>query len=153
MRQIRQHVDRPVLITDARQSGDEEFDHRRKRYLIMMALRALCILGAASTFRFSGWLAAAFVVGGLVLPWTAVLIANDRPPKESVRFRRFFNGHPGDLNGHPGDLRFERELPSPGPPSEDAGRGPSADAHRGRGSGSATPTGPSGKGGETVIDI
>jgi hypothetical protein len=92
VRPIKQHVDRPVLITEARRSGDDEFDHRRRRYLLMMGLRALCIIGAASTFQFSGWLAAAFVVGALVLPWTAVLIANDRPPKEAVRFRRFVEG-------------------------------------------------------------
>lgn len=55
----------------------------------MMALRAVCIVGAASTFSFSGWLAAGFVAAALVLPWSAVLIANDRPPKQELRFRRF----------------------------------------------------------------
>jgi hypothetical protein len=82
-------ADRPALITEAPVNVDDEFDRRRKRYLIMMIIRALCIIGAASTFQFSGWLAAGFIVAAAVLPWCAVLIANDRPPKQEVRFRRF----------------------------------------------------------------
>jgi hypothetical protein len=92
VRTLRHHAERPVLITEARLSNDDEFDRRRKRYLIMMSMRAVCIVAAACTFRISGWLAAGFVVGALVLPWTAVLIANDRPPKQGVRFRRFRGG-------------------------------------------------------------
>jgi hypothetical protein len=85
----RQPSDRPILITEAPVNADDEFDRRRKRYLLMMTIRALCIVGAATTFRVSGWLAAVFVVAALVLPWCAVLIANDRPPKQEMRFRRF----------------------------------------------------------------
>jgi hypothetical protein len=84
--------DRPVLITEAPINVDDEYNRRRKRYLIMMIIRALCIIGAATTFTYSGWLAAAFVAAALVLPWMAVLIANDRPPKQEVRFRRFLPG-------------------------------------------------------------
>jgi len=82
-----------VLITEAPVSVADEFAHRRRRYLITMIIRALCIVGAASTFRFSGWLAAGFVVGAMVLPWCAVLIANDRPPKRELQFRRFLPQH------------------------------------------------------------
>jgi hypothetical protein len=89
VRPSRNPADRPILITEAPVNADDEFDHRRKRYLLMMALRAVCIIGAASTFTFSGWLAAGFVAAALVLPWSAVLIANDRPPKQELRFRRF----------------------------------------------------------------
>ena len=78
----RSHTEQPVVITTAPESGDDEFDRRRKRYAIMMALRAVCVLGAALTYRFSLILALAFVVGGLVLPWCAVIIANDRPPRK-----------------------------------------------------------------------
>jgi hypothetical protein len=79
----------PILITEAPVNTDDEFDRRRKRYLIMMTIRAACIIGAATTFQVSGWLAAGFVAAALVLPWSAVLIANDRPPKQELRFRRF----------------------------------------------------------------
>jgi Flp pilus assembly protein TadB len=80
------------LITEAPVNADDEYNLRRKKYLIMMIIRALCIIGAASTFGFSGWLAAAFVAAAVVLPWSAVLIANNRPPKQAVRFRRFLPG-------------------------------------------------------------
>ncbi len=95
------HSDDAALITTAQESGDEEYDHRRKKYAIMMALRALCVLGAALTYRVSIILALAFVVGGMVLPWCAVLIANDRPVKKRVA-----------TPGYQGDLRGERALPS-----------------------------------------
>ena len=92
MRPSSRHPDRPILITEAPINVDDEYNRRRKRYLIMMIIRALCIIGAATTFTYSGWLAAAFVAAALVLPWAAVLIANDRPPKQAVRFRRFLPG-------------------------------------------------------------
>src|SRR5206468_8857134 len=52
------HTDRPILITEAPVNADDEYNRRRRRYLIMMIIRALCVIGAASTFRYSGWLAA-----------------------------------------------------------------------------------------------
>ena len=80
--------DRPALITDARESLDDEYDRRRKRYAIMMATRALCIIAAAVTYSVSWLLAVALIAGGTVLPWCAVLLANDRPPLKARRFRR-----------------------------------------------------------------
>jgi hypothetical protein len=56
----------------------------------MMSLRIVCLLIAVVTAPISLWLAAAFIVGGLVLPWAAVIIANDRPPKRASRFVRFW---------------------------------------------------------------
>jgi hypothetical protein len=79
---MRRSHDQPQLITSAPESNDDEFDRRRKRYTVMMTLRALCVLGAALSYQVSIILSLAFVVGGLVLPWCAVLIANDRPPKK-----------------------------------------------------------------------
>jgi len=92
VRPSRSSSDRPILITEAPVNADDEYDRRRKRYLVMMTLRAGCIIGAASTFTLSGWLAAGFVAAAVVLPWSAVLIANDRPPKQELRFRRFLGG-------------------------------------------------------------
>jgi Flp pilus assembly protein TadB len=70
-----------ALITTAPQNSGDEFDKRKKKYAIMMATRALCVLLAATTYRVSLTLAMVFVIAGAVLPWCAVLIANDRPPK------------------------------------------------------------------------
>jgi Flp pilus assembly protein TadB len=81
----RSRADQPALITTAPESGDEEYDRRRKRYAIMMALRALFVLGAAVSYHTSVALALGFAIGGVVLPWCAVLLANDRPPKKRER--------------------------------------------------------------------
>jgi hypothetical protein len=96
----RSKADEPVLITTAPQNSDDEFDRRRTKYAIMMAGRALCVLAAALTYRISIPLAMAFVIGGMILPWCAVLIANDRPAKK--KSARLGYGH---------DLRPERALP------------------------------------------
>jgi Protein of unknown function (DUF3099) len=52
----------------------------------MMGLRIVCVVAAASVFRVSILLALAFMVGGAVLPWCAVLIANDRPARSRTAF-------------------------------------------------------------------
>lgn len=91
------------MITSAPESGDDEFDRRRRKYAIMMSLRALCVIGAACTYQLSLVLALAFIVGGVVLPWCAVIVANDRPAKKKVAVAA----------GQRYDLRAERALPSP----------------------------------------
>ena len=83
-----------MLITTAHESGDDEYDRRRKKYAIMMTLRALCVLGAALTYRVSIVLALAFVVGGMVLPWCAVIIANDGPAKKRAPGRPSYQPRP-----------------------------------------------------------
>jgi Flp pilus assembly protein TadB len=101
----RSRADEPVLITTAPERSEDEFDRRRTKYAIMMGLRALCVIAAASTYRISIALALAFVVGGMILPWCAVIIANDRPAKKRAQH----------MTQRP-DLRTERALP---PASDD----------------------------------
>lgn len=96
----RSHDDQPALITTAAERSDDEYDRRRTKYAIMMTLRAVCVIAAATTYRVSIWLALAFVVGGIVLPWCAVIIANDRPAKKR-----------SNSLGYRHDLRTERALP------------------------------------------
>lgn len=69
------------MITTAPQASGDGYDQRRKKYAIMMGTRALCVLLAAVTYQVSFVLAMVFVAAGVVLPWCAVLIANDRPAK------------------------------------------------------------------------
>lgn len=83
----RTHVDEPALITSARESADDEYDRRRKRYAITMLIRTLCVLAAALTYQVSILLALAFIAGGVVLPWCAVIVANDRPAKKRTQAR------------------------------------------------------------------
>jgi Protein of unknown function (DUF3099) len=82
----------PVLITEAQPSLDEQLSARRTKYLIMMSIRVVCLVLAAA-FYHTPWLLAIFVAGAVALPWMAVLIANDRPPKKALRPHRF-GGHP-----------------------------------------------------------
>ncbi|MGH8860769.1 MAG: DUF3099 domain-containing protein [Jatrophihabitantaceae bacterium] len=77
--------DQPALITSAPQSSGDEYERRKKKYAIMMATRAICVVLAATTYRVSLILSLAFVIAGAVLPWCAVLIANDRPAKKRTK--------------------------------------------------------------------
>jgi Flp pilus assembly protein TadB len=78
----------PVLITEAQPSLDDQFHARRKKYAIMMGTRAVCLVLAVTWYR-TWWLMAIFIVGGVVLPWMAVLIANDRPPRRARKVNRY----------------------------------------------------------------
>jgi threonine/homoserine/homoserine lactone efflux protein len=80
------------LITEAQPSLDDQFRSRRKRYAIMMATRAVCLVLAAVCYRIV-WLMAIFAIGAAVLPWMAVLMANDGPPKKAAKANRRA-GHP-----------------------------------------------------------
>lgn len=85
--------DEPILITEAGPSYEEEFATRRRRYAIMMASRVPCLILAA-VFYETPWLAVAFLVLSIPLPWMAVLIANDRLPRASEKFSRYRDTQP-----------------------------------------------------------
>jgi uncharacterized membrane protein len=80
---------RPVLITDARQSPKAELRYREIRYVLMMSVRAVCLVIAAILVSARVpllwlWLPICFF-GMLVVPWLAVIWANDRLPKQRYR--------------------------------------------------------------------
>ena len=86
--------EKPALITDAEPSPEEQLRVRQWRYGIMMGIRALLLIVAtilASLRVPLLWLWLPLCALGMVLlPWMAVLIANDRLPKQDRRlFRRF----------------------------------------------------------------
>jgi Flp pilus assembly protein TadB len=74
----------PVLITEAEPSLDDQHAARKKRYAITMGVRAVAITLAAVVYQYALWLAIVFAVLGTVLPWIAVVMANDRPPKHKL---------------------------------------------------------------------
>lgn len=80
--------DAPVLITEAAPSYDDQHAARRKKYAIMMSLRFPCLIAAGFSYHI-WWLALTFIVLSIPLPWVAVLIANDRPPRKSERVNRY----------------------------------------------------------------
>lgn len=89
MSRTRSNAQPPIAITSVPLSLDDQHDARRRKYLIMMGIRVLCVLAAVATAPASLWLALIFICGGAVLPWCAVLIANDRPPRHGSTFVRF----------------------------------------------------------------
>ena len=86
--------DGPILITEAQVSYDEEFAARKKRYSLIMAFRIPClVLAGVFGIGFNWpWVAVAFIVLSVPLPWVAVLIANDRPAKKAEKKNRYRAG-------------------------------------------------------------
>jgi hypothetical protein len=87
----RHEDDGPILITQAAPSYDEEFAARKKRYSLIMACRIPCLL-LAGVFGIGFNLplvAVLFIVLSVPLPWVAVLIANDRPPRKAEKANRY----------------------------------------------------------------
>jgi len=79
---------RPALITDAAENPEKELRRREIRYVAMMLTRAACLVGGAVLVSTKPplwplWVLLC-VVGMVLLPWLAVIIANDRPPKSKA---------------------------------------------------------------------
>ncbi|MBW0012079.1 DUF3099 domain-containing protein [Mycobacterium sp.] len=82
---------RPVLITSAAPSYEEEHRARVRKYLTLMAFRIPALILAAVAYGawHNGLISVAIVAVSVPLPWMAVLIANDRPPRRPDEPRRF----------------------------------------------------------------
>ena len=82
---MKKQPERPVLITNAARSQSDQLRSREIRYVTMMAGRAACLILGAILISVRPpllplWLSLC-AIGMVFLPWAAVLIANDRPPK------------------------------------------------------------------------
>lgn len=74
-----------MVISDVEMSPDEELRIRTIRYVVMMSIRALLVVVCAILVMVQApllwlWLPLG-LVGMAVLPWLAVLLANDRLPQ------------------------------------------------------------------------
>lgn len=73
---------RPVVITNAERSQDDQLHSREVRYILMMTFRALCLVAAAVLASVHApllWLWIPICLVGMVaVPWLAVILANDR---------------------------------------------------------------------------
>jgi len=85
------HKGRPVLITAAAPSYEEQRRARVRKYLTLMAFRVPALILAAVAYGawHNGLISLLIVAVSVPLPWMAVLIANDRPPRRSDEPRRF----------------------------------------------------------------
>ncbi|MDR3659745.1 MAG: DUF3099 domain-containing protein [Mycobacterium sp.] len=82
---------RPVLITRAAPAYEEQHRARVRRYLTIMSFRIPALLLAALAYSIwhNGLISLAILIGSIPLPWIAVLIANDRPPRTAEEPRRY----------------------------------------------------------------
>ena len=85
---MKKQPERPVLITDAARSQRDQIRSREIRYVTMMGLRAACLIVGAVLISVRPPLLPVWLVlcaaGMVFLPWAAVLIANDRPPRSKA---------------------------------------------------------------------
>ena len=118
---------RPVLITRAAPPYEEEHRQRVRKYLTLMSFRAPALIFAAVAYNVwhNGWISLAIVAVSIPLPWMAVLIANDRPPRRADEPRRF------DQARHHTPLAPTAEHPvlEAQPPALDATDDPPRDDH------------------------
>jgi hypothetical protein len=84
---------RPVLITRAAPAYEEQHRARVRKYLTLMSFRIPALIFAAVAYSIweNGLISLGIVVLSIPLPWMAVLIANDRPPRRAEEPRRFDN--------------------------------------------------------------
>lgn len=82
---------RPVLITAAAPSFEQQHRQRVRKYLTLMAFRVPALILAAVAYGMwhNGLVSLLILVGSIPLPWMAVLIANDRPPRSAEEPRRY----------------------------------------------------------------
>jgi hypothetical protein len=80
--------DTPALITTAARSYDEELAARKRKYLTVMLVRLSCLVVAGIVYE-TWWLAVAFLLLSIPLPWIAVLVANDGPPRKDEDVNRY----------------------------------------------------------------
>lgn len=90
-----------AVITQAELPYDVQLKSRRKRYMLAMSMR-IPLLIAATVFYHHLWLSIPLLLISIPLPWMAVLIANDRPPRNRAARKVV-----------PGVINYERALPPP----------------------------------------
>jgi DUF3099 family protein len=82
---VKKQQERSVVITDADRSPADQYRSRQIRYVSMMAARAACLIIGAILVSVRPPLLPLWLIlcaaGMVFLPWAAVLIANDRPPR------------------------------------------------------------------------
>jgi hypothetical protein len=68
----------PVRITSASRSHSEDLWAREKRYMVTMGIRTACFVLGVGFYLSPApkWICVVFIIGSLVLPYIAVVMAN-----------------------------------------------------------------------------
>ncbi|HZA10417.1 MAG TPA: DUF3099 domain-containing protein [Mycobacterium sp.] len=82
---------RPILITGAAPPYEVEHRQRVRKYLTLMAFRIPALIFAAVAYGIwqNGLVSLLIILVSVPLPWMAVLIANDRPPRRAEETHRY----------------------------------------------------------------
>ncbi|SIR86595.1 DUF3099 domain-containing protein [Williamsia sterculiae] len=120
---VRKEDREAILITQAELPQDAQHRARVRRYLFLMAFRvpALVLAGVLYGVTGNGYVALGVIALSIPLPWMAVLIANDRPPraKGEARHYKFGGAKVGNELGmgrssvvdeHPHTTHIDQEL-------------------------------------------
>lgn len=102
----------PVLSTDAAASHSDQLAWRRRRYGLITGMRVPLVL-LAFAFHQVWWMAAALLLASVPLPWIAVLIANDLPPRRRDDPHRLPPAMPRSLEASPHEV-----IDVTGPPAD-----------------------------------
>jgi hypothetical protein len=83
-----------VLITAAQASYDVQHKARVRKYAILMSFRIPALVLAAIVYSATTtwWIPLLIIAASIPLPWMAVLIANDRPPRTAEEINRYQYG-------------------------------------------------------------
>jgi len=95
---VKRPAESPHLITDAARSQGDQLRRRQTRYVFMMSIRGVCLIVGAVLVTIKApllwiWLPIC-AVGMVLIPWLAVLLANDRPPKDRHRLANRWHRRP-----------------------------------------------------------
>ncbi|GAA4815692.1 DUF3099 domain-containing protein [Tomitella cavernea] len=94
---------RPPRITEAQESFEAQQRVRIRKYAILMGFRIPALVIAVivySTWNIV-WVSLVIVAISIPLPWIAVLIANDAPPRRKDKLRRYARpSHDRQLDAH-----------------------------------------------------
>src|SRR6476661_8341875 len=77
-RDLRRHHEDAVRITTVGSSRADDIAARQRRYLFSMGIRTVCFIGAVVA---DGWLRWVLIVAALLLPYVAVVMANNSSSK------------------------------------------------------------------------
>lgn len=95
-------------ITDARTSHSDEMRTRMIKYALAMGIRMVCLV---LVFVFDGWFKLVPVVGAVLLPWIAVVIANGGSDTDQMHATSLLDEAPMEQLESPGDAGPDAEAP------------------------------------------
>jgi hypothetical protein len=76
--------EQPIRITTAAESRQVDISHRQRRYMMAMAIRTLCFIGAViAGVNHVAWLWPVLILAAIFMPYVAVVMANATNTKGS----------------------------------------------------------------------